>query len=87
MTRVEAEELLSTYDHNPDAVFFDGMDSAIVGLARQQFKPALVVYDYDLLVKACQEQGMDEEGAREFVDFNIVNLWAGPGTPLILQRS
>lgn len=84
MTRADAEALV--FD-NPDALFFDDMDDAIVGVARQQFKPPLVVYDYDLLVKACVDRGMDHESAVEYVDFNIVNVWAGNGTPLILSST
>jgi len=30
--------------------------------------------------------GMDEDEAREFLDFNTFGAWMGPGTPLFMYR-
>ncbi len=83
MIKEEIQECLSD---NPDAITLDGLDSALVGVANQQYKPSLAVYDYDMLIVAHMKMGMDREEAEEFVDFNVVGLWAGEGTPLILRR-
>jgi hypothetical protein len=55
--------------------------------------PWVAIYDYDLLVKSTiQMLGPDTEeskeydifeAAQEWVDFNILGLWAGDGTPMI----
>lgn len=81
--RAWAEEQLE--DDNPDALFMDGLDAAIVGVGRQYTKPALVVYDYDLIVAALTEQGMDEDEVVDYVGFNILDAWMGENTPFVLN--
>jgi hypothetical protein len=63
----------------------DGLDAAIVGVGRQYTKPALVVYDYDLIVAALTEQGMDEDEVVDYVGFNILDAWMGENTPFVLN--
>lgn len=69
---------------NPDAILFDDCDAALVGIAGQQYKPPLAVYEYELLVQVFVDQGMDLEDAMEWVSFNVQGVWAGDHTPLIL---
>lgn len=74
-------------EENPDAVFFDGLEDAILGVARQYTKPPLVVYDREGILRILMERdGMTLNEADEFCSFNIDCLWAGEGTPLILTR-
>lgn len=79
-----AEEMIA--DENPDALFMDGMDEAIVGIASQYPSPPLVVYDREAIVGLLVADGMDDEDAREFAAFNIEGAYVGHGTPLILIR-
>jgi hypothetical protein len=79
----ELREVLE--EENPMAIFFDGLDDCIVGLAGQHSKKPLVVYDRVLMVKHFIAEGMSDEEAEEWVSFNIDCLWAGEGTPLILS--
>lgn len=66
--------------------FADGFDDAIVGLA-QRFKSWFVVYDKARVLQTLVERdGMSEEDAVEFFDFNIVDAWDGEGTPCFLVR-
>ena len=82
--RAAVEDYLS--EESPEAILFDGLDDALIGVASQWGQPTLVVYSYDKLVATVKYQGpMSYEEAVEYVDFNVVGLWAGPGTPLILQ--
>jgi len=55
------------------AIRFDGLDSAIIGLDADGF----LVYDFDMLVTALMQQGMTDEEAVEWVNFNIVPINAG----------
>lgn len=71
-------------DMNPEAVFMEGLDDAIVGWATQQHAPPLVVYDFDRIIAILVAEGSTEEEARDHFGFNIEGLWAGEGTPLIL---
>jgi hypothetical protein len=66
------------------AVVFDGCDEAIVGYASRINLEPVVVYSYQLLVGAFIKQGMTEDEAIDWVDYNIVGSWVGERTPLIL---
>lgn len=71
------------------AVRFDGMDAALIGHAKVYREGAfqrVLVYSHDGLVKACMGMGMSSSDAEEYVDYNIVNLWAGKRTPLIIHE-
>ena len=55
--------------------------------------PWVAIYDYDLLVESTIQMLVPDneeykeydifEAAQEWVDFNILGLWAGDGTPMI----
>lgn len=68
---------------NPDAIMWDGMDEAAIGIAGRCGKPILVVYDYEKCIQAVMKQGLTYEQAMEYVDFNIVGAWVGEHTPLM----
>ena len=71
---------------NEEALFFDGLDAAIMGVARRCGHLSLVVYDRDLIVKQLVADGMEEDEAEEFFEFNIAQAWVGENTPLILTK-
>lgn len=74
-------------ENNPDALFADGYDDALVGIARRCGQPDLAVYDYNLGVKVLMERdGMTWEEAVEFIEYNTVGAWFGPNTPIWLVR-
>ena len=62
-------------------------DNAILGYYQRCGEDPVVVYDYDLLVKHFVKQGMSDDEAEEWVNFNILGAWVGPGTPAILFRA
>lgn len=61
----------------------DGLDDAIVGVAHRAAQDPVLVYDRDLIIKNLM-QDMSEEDAVDFFDYNILQLFAGDGTPVIL---
>jgi len=73
-------------EHEPEAILFDGLDDALIGYAERPSQRPLAVYDYDLLVECFVARGDTIEEAVEWIDYNIVSLWAGDTTPLILYR-
>lgn len=79
--RERVEEALSEW--NPDALFFDGFDDAIVGWATQFTKDPVVAYSYGKIIAILSED-MSPQEAREYFDFNIGGSWVGENTPLIL---
>ncbi len=63
----------------------DGLDSAIIGVtAYQPGRPQAVVYDYERCVAHFIAQGMTDEDAREWMEFNVVGAWHGEQTPIYL---
>jgi hypothetical protein len=77
------EELADLLDD--EAILFDHLDSAIIGHGRQHGGRVVAIYSYAKIVEALMENGeVDFESAQEWADFNVVCLYAGPGTPIIL---
>ena len=67
-------------------VFVDGHDDAILGLVEVDGEPR-VVYDRGAIVRGLMRRdGMDEEGAAEFFDYNIANTYVDSTPPLFIHR-
>lgn len=62
----------------------DGFDDAILGLGRRCGQPDLLVYDVDKCVAILMKDGMTDEEAIEYFEFNVVGAWMGEGTPIFL---
>jgi len=66
-------------------LFADGFDDAIIGVGSRCNTPPLVIYDTQKCIATLMERdGMDYEGAVEFLDFNTLNAWVGEQTPVFL---
>jgi hypothetical protein len=97
MTRETAEEILS--ELNPNALFFDGYDDAIIGITSRINLDPVVNYDKDKIIDIlAKDMEPDEEiiaeydgdvetakrfMAEEYFDFNVAGAYMGEGTPLI----
>ena len=74
-------------EFNTEALFADGFDSAIIGVAERCSQPFLVVYDAERCIEILAERtGMGSEDAAEFFSFNVSGAWMGENTPLFLWR-
>lgn len=78
----DLREFIDTFAEG--AITFDGCDDAIVGCVTRPNLEPLVAYSYDRLIDIHVAQGMTYEEAMEFVEYNIVGLWAGERTPVVL---
>jgi hypothetical protein len=84
--RERAEALLELAEAH-EALFADGWDDAIVGLATQYTRAPLVVYDVEVIIATLIERdGMDLDDAWDYLAHNIAGAWMGDGTPLFLER-
>ncbi len=64
----------------------DGFDAAILGVGRRCGQPDVVVYSIPAMIRVLVERdGMDEETAREYLEFNTIGAWVGPETPVFLE--
>jgi hypothetical protein len=96
MTREEVEEILT--ESNPEALFIDGFDDAILGIAeRPNFGP-IVAYDeskiIDKLMSDFESEATGDDWAQEaysmaveYYDYNIKGAWLGEGTPIIISTN
>ena len=82
--RETVEELLA--EENPDALFADGFDEAIVGISRRFSHPPLVAYDYDKCIQILIDQGMTPEDAVDYFSYNVIGSWNGSGTPIFIEQ-
>lgn len=72
---------------NPEALLPDGFEGAAIGVARRCGQPTLAVYDARKAVEILVERdGMTEDEAVEFFDFNVVGSWNGAHSPIWLYR-
>lgn len=75
------------FDQNPDMLFANGFDDAFIGHATY-FNRALAVYDYRLCIKVLMERdGMTDQEAIEYMDYNVLSAFVGENTPLFLFRT
>lgn len=66
-------------------IVIDGYDDCIIGTV-SQFNRTFVVYDRRKVIKKLvEEQGMSEEEAWEFHEFNQVGAFVGEHTPAFLD--
>ena len=65
----------------------DGFDDAIIGYGEQYGKQPLFVYSYSRICKILRERDdMTWEEADDFAQFNILNVWVGERTAMILYN-
>ena len=69
---------------NPEALFCDGFDAAIVGVAERFGMPAVAAYDYEKYLALLVAGGCTEEDAVDFFSFNVIGAWLGENTPVFI---
>ena len=77
-------EYFSQWDEFEDTVFYDEFDAAFVGFGWQFNVGPVAVYNQDLVMDILKARGMDEEGALEYFNFNIIGAYVGERTPIFL---
>ena len=84
MTRDDIAALAEEYGLE-DALLADGFEDAFIGFAERCASEPVAVYDYRRAVKVLTERdGMSEEGAEEFLQFNVLGAYVGERTPWFL---
>ena len=69
---------------NPEALFADGFDGAIIGY---DASGACVVYDYQRCMNILMKRDkMDLHEAHEYMEFNVVSAYVGDFTPIFVHR-
>jgi hypothetical protein len=69
---------------NPEALKADGFDECIVGIA-VTFKGAIFLYNPNMMIaQMVARDGMTEEEAVEYFEYNILGAYMGDFTPAYL---
>lgn len=69
----------------PDLMRMDGFDDAILGVV-ERIGLQTVCYDLNKVISILMEQGMDEQDAWDWYQFNMLGAWVGEATPVFLER-
>lgn len=67
-----------------ELLFFDGFDSAIVGVVEMFGAPLKVCYDKDKIIDILMKD-MNYEEAIEYFDYNIIGAYVGEKTPVFMN--
>lgn len=62
-------------------LLMDGFDDCLIGYVEQFGRPPIALYDRDKVIERLMEDGMTDEEAYEFYDFNQLGAYMGESTP------
>jgi hypothetical protein len=85
MTR---SDILNAYPEE-DFIFLDGYDDAIMGVAlgwvEGSRQGVVTLYDKSKVLSLLVGQGVTDEDALEYFEFNILGGYLGPKTPIFFE--
>lgn len=82
---MKTEEMDRTADEYENKMLrMDGYDDCCIGVVERFGMEPIFCYDVSKVIKRHMDDGMTEEEAREFFEFNQLGAWAGEGTPCFL---
>jgi hypothetical protein len=82
MTTIEADNLLK--EREESVVFADGLEEAFIGIG-YQFNDPIAIYSKSKAIQCFIDQGVDEEQALEYFDYNVAGANVGEATPIFLE--
>lgn len=63
----------------------DGFKKALIGYGRKKGSEDSLVYDYDKCLQILMKNGMTDEEAVEWMEYNVVDAYVGPSTPIFVH--
>lgn len=64
----------------------DGFEAALIGTGERCGQPTIAVYDREKCIEVLEKRdGMTQEEANEFFEFNVVGAWVGEQTPIFVD--
>lgn len=80
---MDKETLINEQADN--AIILDGFDDAILGIVNEFGNGPRILYSTEKIIQTLRDRdGMSEEEAIEYYDFNILGMYAGEQNPLFL---
>jgi len=65
----------------------DGFDDCIIGVCNRFNQEPCVAYDHGKIIKKLMADGMTEDEAVEFFEFNQLGAWVGDHTPCFISHT
>jgi hypothetical protein len=82
MTTIEADKLLK--EREESVMFADGLEEAFIGIG-YQFNDPIAIYSKSKAIQCFIGEGMDEEQAYEYFNYNVAGANVGGATPIFLE--
>ena len=74
------DEVVDLAGGDDELLFADGFDDCLLGVV-EVFHNTVALYDKDMVITALVREGMTEDEAYEWFNFNIVGAYVGEKTP------
>jgi hypothetical protein len=76
-----------TEDKQAHLLKLDGFDNCYLGIGETYGEPPALIYDYAQIIEHLQQQdGISQEEAEEYFEFNILGSYIGEKMPIFLNR-
>ena len=73
-------------DIDDDLLWADGLLNAVIGIATRADGMRVVCYSIEKIIEVFMKRdGMTEEEAYEFYEFNVACAWVGDKTPIFVE--
>lgn len=75
-------------EYNEEALICDGFDDALIGVAERINLGPVAAYDVNKIINILiTRDGMNEEEALEYFNYNIIGSWMGDYTPVFIYTN
>lgn len=71
-------------DH-PDMMIMNGFDDCIIGVCYRFGQEPILAYDVSKIIDTLMGDGMSEDEALEYYNFNQIGAWIGDTTPCFVE--
>ena len=64
-------------------IYISGFDTCLVGV---DITHSVALYGYEQMINQLMDEGMSEQEAEEYIDYNITGAYLGDGMPQIVSE-
>jgi len=83
MTKDQIESSLE--DIEDEIMLADGFEDAYLGIGRQFTRVPFAIYDRNKCIEILMKDGMSDEEAEEYFQYNVEGAWVGDNTPVFIE--
>jgi hypothetical protein len=66
-------------------MIMDGFDDCIAGVVERIGQPVIICYNREKILNKLMSQGMTDEEAVEYFEYNQIGAWVGEQTPCFIS--